>query len=92
MGLSLKERIDPRMIAPCDGGEVLMYRVGVFSMSVCAPGHLDGPAVAHAINQHYPCGTLHGWQISSDTAFRTGEPNPCQCEEDPDRKHWLIDC
>lgn len=91
MGLSLKERLPQDQIAPCDGGEIYMYRIGGLSMSVCAPGHLGGEQVAKAVERYYPCGTEGGWQLSPED-FRTGEKNGCQCQETPDRRHWYIDC
>lgn len=91
MGLSLKERLSDEYIAPCEGGEVFIYSAGPFCMSVCAPGDLSGEKVAAAVEAHHPCGTEGGWMPSSDETFKGGEPNPCTCEESPDRKHWLLD-
>ena len=41
MGASLKTRLTPDYIAPCEGGEIYLYRVGGLSMSVCAPDTAD---------------------------------------------------
>lgn len=97
MGTSLKERLPTGQIAPSEAGDIFMYRVGGLSMSVCAPASLEGPAVADAIEQYYPCGGKHGasdlrWTISGDKTFAGGQPNPCVCEESPDRRHWFIEC
>lgn len=91
MGLSLKERLPTENIAPCPGGEIFLYRVGALSMSVCAPGDLARDDVSKHVEAHMPCGTEAGWTVSSDTKFSGGEPMPCQCQETPDRKHWLLD-
>ncbi len=92
MGNSLAKRLTPEYIAPSEAGDIYLYRVGGLSMSVCAPESLTGEQVAAAVNRHYECGTEHGWQIAPDKTFKGGEPNPCVCEETPDRKHWFIDC
>jgi hypothetical protein len=92
MGTSLKDRLPPESIAPAGDGEIYMYRVGPLSMSVCAPGVLNAEQVATAISKHHPTGLDHGWSVAEDTHFASGETNPCQCQEDADRKHWLLDC
>lgn len=89
MGASLKERLPSTHVAPCEGGEIYLYATGGLSMSVCAPGELSGEKVAAAVERHYRCGTDRGWTVATDT-FKTGERNPCVCQEDPHRKHWLL--
>ena len=37
-------------------------------------------------------GTSLGWQISTDTHFARGQPNPCSCDKEPDRMHYLRSC
>lgn len=92
MGQSLKERLTREYIAPVGDGEIFLYAVGGLSMSVCAPAVLNAEQVAHAINRHYPCGGDLRWKVADDSHFKGGETNPCQCQEDSDRKHWLLDC
>lgn len=91
MGTSLKDRLPPEYVQETASGDVFLYRVGALSMSVCAPGDEAG-AVAVAVNRRHPTGLSHGWSVSTDTHFRCGQPNPCTCEEDAGRKHWLLDC
>ena len=91
MGASLKTRLTPDYIAPCEGGKIYLYRVGGLSMSVCAPGSLIGSEVASAVDRHYPCGTTDGWVVSKYETFKGGEPNPCVCHEDSTRKHWYLE-
>ena len=92
MGASLRSRLTDECIAPMQGGEVYIYRLGSFSASVCAPAFAEGEDVAAAVQQRQPAGTDMGWQVSRDATFAEGEPNPCGCEEDAERKHWLLDC
>lgn len=92
MGASLKDRLPAENIVPTAAGDIYLYRVGGLSMSVCAPGVLTGGNVAALINRHHPCGGTLRWAVSDEKTFKGGEPNPCVCEESPDRKHWYIDC
>lgn len=71
---------------------VTVYSMGVVCCSVCAPADMDGDAVAAEVNRAHPSGTESGWSVSQDETFRTGQPNPCACEADPSRRHWLMDC
>jgi hypothetical protein len=48
--------------------------------------------VVNAINLQNPTGISSKWQISENEKFRSGEPNPCVCERDPDRRHYLMVC
>lgn len=90
MGTSLKDRLPAENIAPSAGGDIYIYVVGAFYASACAPASMEGADVAAAVEKHSPCGTESGWTVSPDPHFGGGETNPCQCEEDPDRKHWLL--
>lgn len=71
---------------------VLVYSTGLICCSVCAPGDMDSEAVAAAVNREHPAGTEGGWSVSEDQTFRTGQPNPCTCEDEPSRRHWLMEC
>lgn len=72
--------------------KVFIYKKGPLSCSVCASENMTGDEVAAGVNKQYLCGTEHGWQISKDETFASGDPNPCQCNEYSDRKHWFLDC
>lgn len=71
---------------------VHVYRAGLVHCSVCAPKDLSGPDVARGADLSHPTGLDHGWSVSSDTHFASGQTNPCQCEDDPERRHWLLSC
>lgn len=72
--------------------KVNVYSIGPLSCSVCAEKNLTPDEVAQEVNQVSPAGTTHGWQISEDEKFKGGNPNPCVCEQDDDRLHYLLEC
>jgi hypothetical protein len=75
-----------------NGEGVVMYSMGLCMASVCAPGHLDAEQVADAANIERPTGISSRWRVSDDPQFRTGQTNPCPCEQDSSRRHWLLSC
>lgn len=72
--------------------KVELYSVGICHASACAPEAMTGDEVADAANGIQPTGLDHGWAISSDETFRSGQPNPCVCNSDAGRRHWLLSC
>lgn len=67
-----------------------VYREGLFFMSVCTDmTPEEAEQYAQTIKSS---GTSRGWKVSKDKTFRTGEPNPCPCDQHPDRIHILFDC
>lgn len=72
--------------------EVIVYRRGLLCCSVCAPVEMAAADVAAEAERTCPAGTEMGWQVSTDTAFHTGEAIPCPCNKLPGRQHWLLDC
>ena len=44
------------------------------------------------LNSNYPTGLAHQWDFSKDEKFTSGEPNPCPCEQESGRTHYLFDC
>jgi hypothetical protein len=78
------------MVERAMNDDVEIYSEGLLSMSVCSK--LSPEETVARVNQINPSGTENGWQISSDKTFRQGASNPCVCEVDPDRKHYLLNC
>lgn len=68
-----------------------VYAIGLCNASVCAPKDAPLKNVEGAANRASPTGLDHGWE-KADGPFKTGEPNPCPCNHDPDRLHWLLVC
>lgn len=71
---------------------VHIYSYGLCYASACAPAEMGGGDVAEAVNAQMPTGIGSRWNISSDAAFKSGQSNPCECEHDKTRRHWLLDC
>jgi len=80
--------------APCQEAreyDCIVYRFGLVHSSVCVPKAMPVADVVHNTNLEHPTGLNHGWTIAPDP-FRTGEPNPCACNTDPERLHYLMVC
>lgn len=71
---------------------ITIYAQGLISLSVCAPATLSVGEVEAEVNIQNPTGTDSPWRVSEDPTFRTGESNPCVCECDHDRLHYLLSC
>lgn len=66
------------------------YAVGLCSASACAPKEASAADVERAVNRSHPTG-VGPWTVA-DEAFRDGSSNPCPCNTDPSRRHWLLHC
>lgn len=74
-------------------GDVEVYRVGLVSLSCCAPASMPLDDVTDSVNRSHFTGISSQWGFAADEkTFATGEPNPCACERDPDRRHYLFHC
>jgi len=58
---------------------------------VCAPRGMRIADVVHEANIAHPTGLDHGWEVSPEP-FKGGETNPCECNTDPGRLHYLMVC
>lgn len=70
---------------------VIVYTFGLCHCSVCAPKDMAVADVVAAANVQHPTGLDHGWE-HSDEAFATGQQNPCECNTDSQRLHYLMVC
>lgn len=68
-----------------------VYSLGIVCASVCTTLK-DPKAVSNTMNERHQTGIDSVWEVSEDPTFQGGEPNPCQCKDDPDRMHWLLNC
>lgn len=71
---------------------VHVYNYGLVCASVCAPKDMPVEEVEHEATAQHPTGLAHGWKKSDDDTFSGGEPNPCECNSDSERRHWLLNC
>ena len=72
-------------------GRVWVYTWGLCNLSCCAPKDMSRAEVERGANLSYPTGIKSCWAITTEI-FKGGEPNPTQCEDDPNRQHWLLTC
>lgn len=80
------------IVALQDRTDVIVYASGIVACSACAPKTMDRAEVESQVNAKVPTGLDHGWSISPDEKFKSGQPNPCQCEDDESRVHYLLNC
>lgn len=72
--------------------DVVIYGSGLVACSVCAPAEMDPLKVEERVNQIHPTGIVSPWSVSSDEHFNSGQPNPCECEKESGRLHYLMEC
>ncbi len=73
-----------------ESDDFVIYASGIVYSSVCSSLGLEATL---ARMQTIPTGLRSPWALSEDKAFRTGEPNPCPCENQPNtRMHYLFNC
>ena len=75
-----------------DMDKIHVYTSGLCYLSVCVPKDLPKERLEAAVNASAPTGIKSQWQIAEDKKFKTGEANPCQCEDDAERLHYLMNC
>jgi hypothetical protein len=69
-----------------------VYSLGFCTLSVCVPEGMTVEEITADVNKLHPTGISSEWSIAADPTFHTGEPNPCVCENDPRRRHYLMHC
>jgi hypothetical protein len=66
------------------------YSVGLVCASVCT--NMTVEEATAELNRQHPTGIATRWSLSTDKAFRGGEPNPCPCNRHEGRLHYLFNC
>ena len=51
----------------------------------CAPLSMPGEEVERRVRALDVCGTSHGWGLSE-------KEKPTTCKDDPNRRHWRMEC
>ena len=65
------------------------YSMGLVYASICTSLPLD--EATQRLNLEYPTG-VGPWE-KAGKPFKTGEPNPCSCNKNPQtHKHYLFEC
>ena len=75
-----------------DLADYVVYSEWLCFMSVCS--RLDQGALVMRMEEHgyLIASPTHTWRLA-DGPFKTGEPNPCPCNDFPDRRqHFLFSC
>ncbi len=72
--------------------DVYIYANGLVVCSVCVPKGMERSVIEKQVNAINPTGIKYKWKIAKDSHFKTGQSMPCQCEQDPDRLHYLLEC
>jgi hypothetical protein len=73
--------------------KVIVYSSGVVSCSVCVECGLSIKEIEKEVNAINPTGVGSKWEISKDKTFSDGKhTNPCICESDNTRLHYLLNC
>lgn len=73
-------------------GKIIIYSHGPVHSSVCADKLMKMDEVLKQANELSPTGIESKWTLSKENHFATGLPNPCQCELDTNRIHYLLEC
>lgn len=72
---------------------VTVYSAGLCSLSCCADNSITIEEITTVVNVTNPTGIQSHWRLAEDKKFKSGEPNPCPCDENPEhRKHYLFHC
>ena len=69
-----------------------VYSIGLCYASVCVPKDMSIEDITSELNASHPTGISSNWELSKNTHFATGGTNPCECEHDSGRLHYLFNC
>ena len=72
--------------------DVQVYTSGLVCCLACVPAGTPREDIEREVNRANPTGLDRGWKLSSDEKFASGEPNPCACNSDTRRMHYLLEC
>jgi len=70
---------------------VWLYAKGIVYVSACVGKDVPIAEIEATANSEWPTGLDHGW-TKANAPFKTGEPNPSPCPNDPLRLHYLLEC
>lgn len=72
--------------------DVQIMAWGLVYLTTCAPADTPANVLEAEADRQHPTGLEHGWRISADESFKSGQPNPCPCEQVDGRQHTLLEC
>lgn len=62
--------------------------LGICHMQICGEADCTDEELLTYANKHNPSGTTHGWA----KVIREGESAPVDCSNEPERKHFILEC
>jgi hypothetical protein len=77
--------------------ELILVKWGLIYKCVCAPKSWDAEKVSAQASLIDPPGTsANRWECTDTSSFADGHPfknnNPQPCNDDPNRRHWVLNC
>lgn len=66
--------------------------IGICFMQVCAVSDATDLEILEVANKENPSGTSAGWALVAREDYEEEKLRPVQCEEYPDRKHFILIC
>lgn len=69
----------------------IMLASELCAMAICADSNCSLKEIEDFANQTNPTGINSPWKISENN-FADGRTNPCECQQDSGRKHYLLNC
>jgi hypothetical protein len=66
--------------------------IGICYMQVCAVHDATDEEILEYANKHNPAGTTHGWAKVARENHERENFRPVVCDEDPDRRHFILIC
>lgn len=70
---------------------IIIYSQGIVAMSVCVYEGTSKKEIEDHVNAVSPTGISTAWRIS-EKYFADGKPNPCPCDKESNRRHYLLNC
>ena len=71
--------------------ELEIYSNGFVHCSICT--NIENiEEIERQVNMKNPTGIGSRWKISEEPTFRSGQPNPCVCEQKSTHRHYLMVC
>lgn len=66
--------------------------VGITAMQVCADAEATDEEILAVCNAENPSGTAGGWLEVAREDYKHENARPSVCDDDPNRRHFLVIC
>ena len=71
---------------------VTRQMIGICYMQVCAESDATDEEILEVCNRENPAGTRNGWMTVARDNEEDSRLRPVSCDDDPNRKHFIIIC